>query len=112
MMPKPLPNSTTVLVLGILSIVLCCCYGIFGLISGAIAFILSNQDTKLYQANMQAYTEASYKNLRAGRICAIIGIVLSALYVIAIVLTIAIFGFSALSDPEKLKEIIEQSQQR
>ncbi len=40
----PLPNATTVLVFGIISIVLCWCHGIFGLILAIIALVLANKD--------------------------------------------------------------------
>ena len=35
---QKLPNATAVLVLGIASILTCCCYGIIGLILGIVAF--------------------------------------------------------------------------
>ena len=70
---RKLPNATVVLVLGILSIVTCCCYGILGLIIGIIALVLYNQDKKLYDQNPSAYSD--YSNLNTGRILAIIGLV-------------------------------------
>ena len=36
---QPLPNSTAVLVLGILSIAICWCYGLFGVTMGIIALV-------------------------------------------------------------------------
>lgn len=87
-----LPNSTAVLVLGIISIVGCFCYGIVGLILGIIALVLSGKAKKLYEANPTMYTEASYKNMKAGRICGIIGLCLSACYVIFFIIYIAIIG--------------------
>ena len=78
-MQQSLPNATIVLVLGILSIVLCCCYGILGLIPAIIALVLSKKDRALYTANASLYTESSFKNLNAGRVCAIIGLVLNIL---------------------------------
>ena len=45
---QPLPNATPVLVLGILSIVMCFCYGILGLILGIIALVLSASSKRLY----------------------------------------------------------------
>ena len=77
---KSLPNSTGVLVLGILSIALCCCYGIVGIIMGVISLILANTANKLYMENPELYTESSYKNMKGGKICAIIGLCLSVLY--------------------------------
>jgi len=105
---RPLPNGTAVLVLGILSIVTCCCWGIIGVILGVIALILANKDSRAYHINPALYTEGSYKNLNAGKICAIIGLVLSLLTVIYYVVLIAKLGFGALSDPDKLREAIEQ----
>jgi hypothetical protein len=84
-----LPNSTAVLVLGILSIVLCFCYGIIGLILGIIALSLSSKDLQRYNLNPGQYTVSSYNNLKAGRVCAIIGTVLSSLYFIIIYIIFA-----------------------
>lgn len=70
---QPLPNSTASLVLGILSIVICGP----GLIMGIIGIVLANKDITLYKSNPGFYTEGSYNNLKAGRICSIIGILLS-----------------------------------
>lgn len=82
---QALPNATAVLVLGILSIVLCICYGIIGLILGIIALSLAGKDLQLYNANPQVYKQSSYNNLKAGRVCAIIGTVLSGLYILVVV---------------------------
>jgi hypothetical protein len=88
----PVPNSTAVLVLGILSIVLCFCYGFIGMILGIIALILASKGNALYTANPNAYSVASFNNLKAGKICGIIGLVLSSLYLIVIVLYLVILG--------------------
>jgi len=66
---KDLPNATAVLVLGIISIVLSFCYGIFGVILGIITLVLSNKDLKLYNANPEIYR--GIQNVRAGRTCGI-----------------------------------------
>lgn len=87
-----LPNSTAVLVLGIISIVACFCYGIIGIILAIIALVLASKANTLYQQNPGMYTEASFKNLKAGKICAIIGLCLSALYFIFIIVYIVILG--------------------
>jgi M penetrans paralogue family 26 len=102
--PKPLPNATAVLVLGILSIVFCFCYGFIGLVLGIIALVLASKDKKLYAAYPGEYSEGSFKNLKAGRICAIIGLILSALFIVYVIVIIGIIGFSALSDPQQLME--------
>lgn len=87
-----LPNSTAVLVLGIISIVACFCYGIIGIILAIIALVLASKANTLYQQNPGMYTEASFKNLKAGKICAIVGLCLSALYFIFIIVYIVILG--------------------
>ena len=74
---RNLPNGTAVLVLGILSIVTCCCYGFIGLTLGIVALVLANKDLKLYQESPELYL--NYKNLNIGKILAIIGVVLSSI---------------------------------
>ena len=105
---RPLPNATAVLVLGILSIVTCFCYGILGLILGIIALVLAGKDKSLYNASPDQYTQASFKNMNAGRICAIIGIILSVLYLIMTITVIAIIGFDALGNPDEMRRILEE----
>jgi hypothetical protein len=92
---RNLPNGTAVLVLGILSIVTCCCYGIFGLILGIVALVLANKDLKLYQESPELYL--NYKNLNIGRILGIIGIVLSSLMLLA-------YAYLLSMGPEKMLE--------
>ncbi|WP_443944580.1 CCC motif membrane protein [Pedobacter sp. AW1-32] len=103
-----LPNATIALVLGILSIPACCCYGIFGLILGVIAWVLGGKDSKQYVLNPNQYSLSSYKNAKAGKVCGIIGVILSALYLIALIACLAIFGFAALKDPELMKQILQE----
>jgi hypothetical protein len=88
----PVPNSAAVLVLGILSIVLCFCYGLIGMTLGIIALVLASKGTTIYKANPNAYSLTSFNNLKAGKICAIIGVVLSAIYLIFFVIYILILG--------------------
>ena len=88
---KSLPNSTAVLVLGIISIVGCFCYGVVGLITAIIAIVLHKKDKELYETNPSAY-EASFKNSKAGNICAIIGLSLSAIYLIIIIVALVANG--------------------
>ena len=99
---QKLPNSTLILVFGILSIVTCCCYGVIGLILGIIAIVLANKATKLYAENPEAYT--GFSNVKTGRILAIIGIILSALYLIFVIWAVAAFGWESMQDQELLQE--------
>lgn len=89
---QQLPNSTAVLVLGIISIVGCFCYGIIGLILGIIALVLSSKANTLLDQNPGVYSEASVKNMKAGRVCAIIGTCLSALYFVVLIIYLVFIG--------------------
>ena len=62
------------------------------MILGIIALILASKGNALYTANPNAYSVASFNNLKAGKICGIIGLVLSSLYLIVIVLYLVILG--------------------
>lgn len=73
---EPLPNANAVLVLGILSIVGCFMFGLPGLICGVISLGLYPRDKRTYESDPRKY-EVSYKNSKAGMICAIIGTSLS-----------------------------------
>jgi uncharacterized membrane protein SpoIIM required for sporulation len=88
----PVPNSTAVLVLGIISIALCWCYGFIALTCGIIALVLANKGTAIYKTNPDAYKLASYNNLKAGKICAIIGLCLSALMIIYVLVVLCFVG--------------------
>ncbi|CAD7798192.1 hypothetical protein CHRY9390_00296 [Chryseobacterium aquaeductus] len=103
-----LPNATAVLVLGIVSIVGCCCYGIPGIIAGAIGLYLFNKDKALYLQNPDQYL--NYNNLNTGRILSIIGISISLLYIITIVIFGFVFGWDALTDQELMQERLKDMQ--
>lgn len=95
---RDLPNATIILVLGILSLVFCWCYGFIGLVLGIVAVVLAGAQRKAYLQSPDEYTEASYKNINSGRICGIIGICLSVVIVVLLILTmvgVAILGAGA-----------------
>ncbi len=104
MNPQKLPNATTVLILGIVSIVTCCCYGIPSLITGFIALNLAKKDEALYLANPQMYSD--YNNLKTGKTLAYVGIVLGVLYLVYMIFLIATVGFDAMTDPALMQERI------
>jgi len=91
-MQQSLPNAVGALVLGILSIVFCFCYGIIGITLGIIGLILANKAIKVYLASPESYSESSYKNVKVGRLCAIIGLCLSSLWIVVIIIYIAFFA--------------------
>ncbi|MFH4965609.1 CCC motif membrane protein [Gaetbulibacter sp. M235] len=106
---QTLPNSTLILVMGILSIVGCCCYGLPGLIFSVIAIVLSSKPTKLYKASPDEYN--GYGNVKAGKIMGIIGLVLSILFILFIVWIISFFGWETLQDENLLREKLLEMQQ-
>lgn len=103
---RTLPNSTIVLVLGITSFAVCLCCGFFifvgplmGMISAIIALILAKRDKILYAQEPAAFTPRSYSNLKIGRIFAIIGLILSIIYLISLVVMVIRFGIAIFSNP-------------
>jgi|APIni6443716594_1056825.scaffolds.fasta_scaffold601040_1 M penetrans paralogue family 26 len=92
---QQLPNAIATLVLGILSIVFCWGYLIIPLALGIIALVLSKKAVALNKENPELY--AGYGNVKAGRICAIIGICLSAVWIIYIIVVVAILGTAMFS---------------
>ncbi|MBT8287759.1 MAG: DUF4190 domain-containing protein [Flavobacteriaceae bacterium] len=105
---QTLPNSTLVLVMGIISIVGCCCYGLPGLICGIVAVVVGQKATNLYKESPEIYS--GYENVKAGKIMGIIGIVLSVLFTIYIIWVISLIGWEALQNPELLQEKIQDLQ--
>ena len=82
-----LPNSKTVLVLGILSIVFSSWYfSIAGIVLSIFALVLANRDLSLYYSNKSQYTLSSFNNLKAGRVCALIGLAVAILFFIFFIL--------------------------
>lgn len=89
MSQQPLPGASTVLTMGIISIVgtLFCC-GPFGAIFSIIALVKAKTASQLYEQNPESYTDIS--NVKTGKILAYIGLALSLIY---LVLFILYFGF-------------------
>lgn len=92
---QQLPNATATLVLGILSIVLCWTWGIVGIACAIIALVISKKSVALYNQAPDQYE--GYSNLKAGRIMSIIGLALSALYLIFVIIWVVILGAAAFS---------------
>jgi hypothetical protein len=101
---QQLPNSTLILVFGILSIVGCCCWGVVGLIFGIIAVIMAKKATEIYNSNPQMYI--GYQNVKSGRILAIIGIILSSIALIANIIGLIVFGMDGIEEMQR--ELMEQ----
>ena len=92
---KILPNSTLVLVLGILSIVTCWVYGLIGVALAIIALVVSKKSIEQYNQSPDEYE--GYGNLKAGRVMSIIGLVLSGIYFIIILIAFVLLGAAAFS---------------
>jgi hypothetical protein len=105
---RKLPNATIVLILGISSIPLCCCFGgIVGALLGIVGLVLAKKDFALYDADPSLYTDSSYNNVKAGRICSIIGLVISGIYLLLFIWMISTFGWEAASNPQVIQEYFE-----
>ncbi|MEM9680948.1 MAG: CCC motif membrane protein, partial [Bacteroidota bacterium] len=100
------PNATLILVMGILSILGCCCYGLPGLICGIVAVVLGMKATKIYKEAPENYT--GHGNVQAGKIMGIIGIVLSLLMIAYCIWFISYFGMDALQNPELMNERMQE----
>jgi len=109
---QTLPNSTLTLVLGILSIIGCCCYGLPGILFGVIAIVLANNAKKIYNEAPENYS--GYENVKAGKVMGIIGVVLSLLFVIGIFWMISTLGLSLedLQNQELLQEKLNELQNK
>lgn len=103
---QKLPNSTLILVFGIISIVTCCCYGVIGLIFGIIAIVLAGNATKVYKESPELYT--GFNNVKTGRVLAIIGIILNVLFLVYMIWVYMTFGWETMQDPEALQKAIEE----
>jgi hypothetical protein len=90
---QKLPNSTLILVFGIISIATCCCYGL-GLVFGIIALILSKKATDEYLADPELYS--GYQNVKTGKILSIIGVALSAIYLIFVIYLFSTIGMEGI----------------
>ncbi len=87
---QQLPNSTLILIFGILSIIGCCCYGVLGVIFGIITLVMAKRATEIYNAEPELYT--GYQNVKTGKILAIIGLVLSAISLISTIVMFIVYG--------------------
>lgn len=104
----PIPNATGVLVLGILSIPACCCLGgLGGIVMGIISLVMASKAQQLYTADPARYTVASFKNVSAGKICAIIGLSLSALTLVTTVVRV-ILGLASIMAIPELEKVMEE----
>ncbi len=84
---EKLPNSGAILTLGILSIAtLCCCGPFLGMILAIIALSLAPGVNRELTNKPDYYKISTINNFKAGKICAIVGLCLGAIYLIYFIL--------------------------
>ncbi|MBP8066399.1 MAG: DUF4190 domain-containing protein [Flavobacterium sp.] len=103
---QKLPNASAVMILGVLSIITCCCYGILSILLGGVGIYLANKDTAVYNQNPNAYT--NFKNIKTGKVLCIIGIVLGVLAIAYFAWIISVVGMDALQDPQLMQERLNE----
>jgi len=101
---QKLPNSTLILIFGIVSIATCCCYGVIGLVFAIIALVMAKKATEIYNENPEQYT--GYKNVKTGKILSYIGILLNVLYLGYVIFLFTSFGTEGIMNMQQ--EILEK----
>jgi M penetrans paralogue family 26 len=88
------PNATATLVLGIISIATCWLYAVPGVVCGIIALVLHKKDKMVHASDPQRY-DNSFKTSKAGFVCGVIGLSLSALFLLYIIVMLVFVGTMA-----------------
>ena len=101
---KPeLPNSTAVLILGIISLVfglMSCVFGpvfIIALVLAIVALAMSGSGLRTHRQNPGAYS--GHGNIQAGRICAIITLCIGGLFILLVLGYLIFVGTLITSSP-------------
>ena len=80
MLKQKLPNANTILILSVLSVITCCLYGVVGIVLAVVAIQKAKKEEQLYWENPEQY--ASLGTVNAARVIAVIGLILSTIYLI------------------------------
>lgn len=96
---QPVPNASTALVMGIISIVLSITWvlSLIGIVLGIVGLVMGNKGLTAYNEAPDAYDESNLGQLKGGRVCSIIELSLGGvmfLFLIIYIVFVAIF-FSA-----------------
>jgi hypothetical protein len=83
-MKQKLPGATGALVCGILSICLCFVYGIPGFVLGIVGLVQAKKAIAIDAANPGVYDGIG--NAKAGKVLALIGTILSGVYVLLVLI--------------------------
>lgn len=87
-----LPNADWIMGLGIASLSLSFLTGIIGLILGIVALNLFKKPSDLYKLAPELYHPSSFRNIKVGRILAIIGIIVSSVVALIFLFIFIIFA--------------------
>jgi hypothetical protein len=100
-----LPNDTLTLVFGILSIVLALCCPPIGLVLGILAFVWGNKGKAMFYEHPERWLDASFSNIKIGRILGIIGAILG--------LVVLIYNLAMLPEiMEQVQEVLDELEQQ
>jgi hypothetical protein len=102
--PTSSGNATAALVLGIIGLLgnvgsCCCCLSLFLGLCSPVAWYMGHKELQAIAAGLSSPAGAG--NAKAGMVCGIIGTIVLALYVIAIVIYVAFVGFAVALDAMK-----------
>jgi uncharacterized membrane protein len=92
---QKLPNETLIIILSIVGIVCCWCFGL-GLIPSIIALVLALKSQKIYRENPENYT--NFSTIKTGKILAIIGIALGLYSIGSIIYQISTVGWEVMME--------------
>lgn len=100
---QKLPNETLIIILSIVGIVCCWCFGL-GLIPSIIALVLALKSQKIYRENPENYS--NFSTIKTGKILAIIGIALGLYSIGSLIYQVSTVGWDAIMDQSR--QIMEQ----
>ncbi len=103
---QKLPNAVLALVLSIISLPLCLCYG-FGVVLAIVAVVLAAMALKKYKADPEAYTGKG--QAQAGLIIGIASIVINLVYLGIVIWVISLVGFENLQNPEEAERAVREA---
>lgn len=96
-------NATATLILGIISIPMCFCsfvpymgivFVLIGLVLPIIALVISKKEWRAYNSSPSRFNKSDAGNMKAGRICAFIGLGLNGLLVLVILGLLVFVGLT------------------
>ena len=107
---QKLPNATLIVILGALSLVTSCCYGVVGLVLSIVTLVLAGSAKKQYLADPELYD--NYSQIKTGKILAIIGLVLSIIVILIVIAGISYIGWDVINNPELMQERMNEIQRQ